>query len=45
MRAVLLFSFAAFFFLLLFLVLERMELQKIEDRVRDVRLKLRRGRG
>ncbi len=45
MRAMLLFSFAAFFFLLLFLVLERMELQKIEDRVRDVRLKLRRGRG
>ena len=45
MRAVLLFSFVTFFFLLLYLVLERMELRKIEDRVRDVRLKLRRGRG
>jgi heme exporter protein C len=45
MRAVLLFSFATFFFLLLYLVVERMALRKIEDRVRDVKLTLRRSRG
>ena len=44
MRAVLLFSFVTFFFLLLYLVVERMALRKIEDRVREVRLILRRGR-
>jgi heme exporter protein C len=45
MRAVLLFSFATFFSLMLYLVLERMALRKIEDRVRDARLMLRRGGG
>tara|TARA_B100000315_G_scaffold40358_1_gene35221 strand:+ start:9158 stop:9838 length:681 start_codon:yes stop_codon:yes gene_type:complete len=45
MRAVLLFSFVTFFFLLQYLVLERMALRNSEDRVRDVRLVLRRGRG
>jgi heme exporter protein C len=45
MRSVLLFSFLAFFVLLLYLVVERALLQDTEERIRGMRFSLRRSRG
>ena len=44
MRAVLLFSFLTFLFLLVYLVVERMALRDTEDRIRGIRFALRRAR-